>query len=131
VLASDKPAEYLAVIPTSDGIARRWMLFKFPVTEPSGEICVGGIASDSTERARAEELLEYQALHDALTDLPNRSLRQDRRAHAINTSPRDESPIALLLMDLDRFKEINDTFGHHCGDLLLQQLKPRIESALR
>src|SRR5262249_25604672 len=122
---------YVAVVPTPDGVERRWMVFKFPVPEKSGEICVGGVAIDITARAQAEQLLEHQALHDALTDLPNRSLLQDRLAHAIHSSARSGAPIALLLIDLDRFKEINDTFGHHCGDLLLQQLKPRLEGVLR
>lgn len=131
VLESGQPAEFVAVIPTADGISRRWMVFKFPVPDPSGQTHLGGVAIDITARAQAEQLLEFQALHDALTGLPNRSLLQDRLAHAINACSRSGGSIALLLMDLDRFKEINDTFGHHCGDLLLQQLKPRMEGALR
>ncbi len=72
-----------------------------------------------------------QALHDALTDLPNRTLLRDRLEQAISSAQSTGNSVALLLMDMDRFKEINDTFGHHYGDLLLQQFGPRLRSALR
>jgi diguanylate cyclase (GGDEF)-like protein len=74
---------------------------------------------------------EHQALHDALTDLPNRALFHDRAATAIAAARRDGSTVAVLLMDLDRFKEINDTLGHHHGDLLLREIGPRLHEALR
>ena len=69
--------------------------------------------------------LAYQALHDPLTDLPNRTLLLDRVQHALHIAQRDQKSAALLLMDLDRFKEINDTFGHHHGDQLLLQVGQR------
>jgi diguanylate cyclase len=75
--------------------------------------------------------LEYQALHDTLTGLPNRMLLQDRLEHAIARSLREQSSMAFLLMDLDRFKEINDTLGHHIGDRLLQETARRIGEVLR
>jgi diguanylate cyclase (GGDEF)-like protein len=75
--------------------------------------------------------LEYQALHDTLTGLPNRMLLQDRLEHAIAQSLRDQHSMAFLLMDLDRFKEINDTLGHHIGDRLLQETAKRIGELLR
>jgi diguanylate cyclase (GGDEF)-like protein/PAS domain S-box-containing protein len=97
-----------------------------------GEIVgVIGVITDITERKRAEEALEHQALHDTLTELPNRTLLHDRLQHAVLAAQRHSDPLALLLMDLDRFKEVNDTFGHHYGDLLLRQLGPRLQSALR
>ena len=74
---------------------------------------------------------EYQALHDHLTGLPNRLLMSDRVSQAILASGRDRSLVAVMLMDLDRFKEVNDTLGHHSGDLLLQQIGPRLRSVLR
>ncbi len=86
---------------------------------------------DITERKQWEEALQHQALHDSLTDFPNRTLLLDRLQQAIVTGRRDDKPAALLIMDLDRFKEINDTFGHHCGDLLLKEIGPRIRSVLR
>ncbi len=80
------------------------------------------------ERQRA---LEFQALHDQLTGLPNRTLLSDRMQQAIFQSHRDESPLALLVLDLDRFKEINDTLGHALGDKLLMELGRRILDLLR
>jgi diguanylate cyclase (GGDEF)-like protein len=81
------------------------------------------------ERQAAEN--EYQALHDALTGLPNRTLLQDRIGQAIRQAERDLVPAALLLLDLDRFKEINDTLGHRCGDALLVQVGERVRTLLR
>ena len=74
---------------------------------------------------------EHQALHDALTGLPNRALLADRFEQALRSEPRAGSPIGLLLIDLDRFKEINDTLGHHFGDQLLIQIGPRLTGVLR
>lgn len=80
---------------------------------------------------RQGELLEYQASHDALTGLPNRSLVSDRIQQALAIGLRNHTSIALCIMDLDRFKEVNDTLGHHIGDLVLQRLALRMREALR
>jgi len=90
-----------------------------------------GVATDITERARAERALRHQALHDALTGLPNRLLLHDRLAQALRAARRAERPLALLLLDLDRFKDVNDTFGHDVGDGLLRQVWPRLQRLLR
>jgi diguanylate cyclase (GGDEF)-like protein len=66
------------------------------------------------------------ALHDQLTSLPNRTLFRDRVEQALRANDRDGGMVALLLMDLDRFKEVNDTLGHHCGDLMLKELAARL-----
>jgi diguanylate cyclase (GGDEF)-like protein/PAS domain S-box-containing protein len=86
---------------------------------------------DVTERKQAEEALAHQALHDSLTGLPNRNLLHDRLDQAILSARREGKPLAVLLIDLDRFKEVNDTFGHHYGDLLLKQVGTRLRSSLR
>ena len=86
------------------------------------------LAHDVTARKRAERQLEHQATHDALTGLPNRARFQEQIARCIDAG---EEAFALLLIDLDRFKEINDTFGHHYGDLVLRHLNPRLREAVR
>jgi diguanylate cyclase len=82
-----------------------------------------------TERQAAEN--QHQALHDGLTGLPNRTLLRDRTGQAIRQADRELVPVALLLIDLDRFKEINDTLGHHYGDQLLIQVGERLQAVLR
>ena len=94
-------------------------------------VLVYAIVHDITEGKQAEEALRHQALHDDLTGLPNRSFLQDRLAGAVRNARRGQTPLTLLLVDLDRFKEINDTFGHHFGDLLLQQVAARARDILR
>jgi diguanylate cyclase (GGDEF)-like protein len=74
---------------------------------------------------------QHQALHDGLTGLPNRTLLRDRFGQAIRAADRELVPAALLLLDLDRFKEVNDTLGHHHGDQLLVQVGQRLQAALR
>lgn len=90
-----------------------------------------GSHTDITERKRSEQLLEHQATHDELTGLPNRTLLRERLAAAIAEAQESGGQCALLLMDLDRFKEINDTFGHPCGDTILKILKRRLEYLVR
>ena len=90
-----------------------------------------GIARDITERKEQMAAIEYQALHDALTDLPNRTLLSDRLHQAILSAIRGDQPLAFIIMDLDHFKEINDTLGHHNGDLILQQVANRVRGVLR
>jgi diguanylate cyclase (GGDEF)-like protein len=83
------------------------------------------------ELAMRQRENEYQALHDALTDLPNRVMFQQKLRETIAGQAETSSIVAVMLIDLDHFKEINDTLGHHVGDLVLQQIGPRLASALR
>jgi diguanylate cyclase (GGDEF)-like protein/PAS domain S-box-containing protein len=99
--------------------------------EAGAPLYTTAIVEDITKRKRMEADLRHQALHDPLTGLPNRTLLQDRLAQAIRSAHRDPTPLALLLLDLDHFKEINDTFGHHVGDVLLQELGPRLQDLVR
>jgi diguanylate cyclase (GGDEF)-like protein len=89
------------------------------------------VASASTQLRRQAATNEHQALHDALTGLPNRALLRDRIEQAIRLADRELTPAALLLLDLDRFKEVNDTLDHHHGDLLLVQVGERLRAVLR
>ncbi len=86
---------------------------------------------DISERKRAEGLLERQALHDALTGLPNRVLLRNRLEHALQSATRRSRPLALLFIDLDGFKTVNDTAGHDAGDQVLITVADRLKQCLR
>lgn len=90
-----------------------------------------GIARDITDRKHAESLMRFQAYHDLLTGLPNRSLFRDRLSLAISHGKRSGSKVAVMFVDLDRFKLINDSLGHTIGDQLIQAVARRISETLR
>jgi diguanylate cyclase (GGDEF)-like protein/PAS domain S-box-containing protein len=92
---------------------------------------VSTIARDISERKRFEEQLVHQATHDALSGLPNRLLFYDRLGQALAQAGRAEGVIAVMLLDLNRFKTINDTLGHDTGDLLLKEVAHRLAGCLR
>ncbi len=89
------------------------------------------ILRDVSERRQHLAALEHQALHDALTGLPNRLLLDDRLDQSIRAAEREGASFAVLLIDLDRFKDVNDTYGHAAGDALLAQVGPRLRGVLR
>jgi diguanylate cyclase (GGDEF)-like protein/PAS domain S-box-containing protein len=89
------------------------------------------VMRDTTERKTLEERLRYRALHDELTELPNRTLLKEHLDRLLALQHRRKETLTLLLIDLDRFKEINDTFGHEAGDTLLRVIAERLQLALR
>jgi diguanylate cyclase (GGDEF)-like protein/PAS domain S-box-containing protein len=109
----------------------------FPMEFGASEMLLGGerrfvgILHDISAQRAQKEALEYQSLHDPLTGLPNRMLFNDRLRQAIVVGHREREPLVLLIMDMDRFKEVNDTLGHQVGDLLLQQVALRLAATLR
>ena len=90
-----------------------------------------GVGRNITERKEAEEKIERLAFYDVLTDLPNRRLLMDHLQHAVAACARNQSHGALLFIDLDNFKDLNDTRGHDVGDLLLQQVAQRLKASVR
>lgn len=104
-----------------------------PVRDESGSITTHfvSILNDVTDRMQYEQQLEYQATHDVLTGLANRSLLSDRVAQAIALARRNETLVAVMLLDLDRFKLINDGFGHTLADDVLRQVSTRLVASVR
>ncbi|HKR66516.1 MAG TPA: EAL domain-containing protein [Thermoanaerobaculia bacterium] len=100
-----------------------------PITGELTEIVA--VSRDISERRRAEEQIEYQAYHDALTGLPNRLLFRDRLTIALAHAKRQQTPVAVMFLDLDRFKFVNDTLGHSLGDELLRIVGVRLRTVLR
>jgi diguanylate cyclase (GGDEF)-like protein/PAS domain S-box-containing protein len=96
--------------------------------EGGGMVCV---VRDITERTYAEEQIKHLAYHDALTGLPNRLLFKDRLTVALSHAQREQTRLAVLFLDLDRFKVINDSLGHNIGDQLLQAVAARVQSCVR
>ncbi|MEY2400568.1 MAG: hypothetical protein QOJ08_679 [Ilumatobacteraceae bacterium] len=121
----------LARLQRLEALARRLT----PLVFFAGLLLAGTLASITRGHRRILDVERGQAvhdsLHDALTGLPNRTLLADRFGQALRADARNGTSTGLLLIDLDRFKEINDTFGHHYGDELLTQVGPRLTGAVR
>lgn len=103
------------------------------VTERTAELAAANrlLHAEIREREAVEEKIRHLAHHDALTGLPNRRLLEDRIEQALAMAKRSQNQLAILFIDLDRFKLVNDTLGHHVGDLLLQSVAERICGLLR
>ncbi len=103
-----------------------------PISDDDGRVkAVVQVCFDLTQHKQAEETIRRLAYHDPLTQLPNRALLVERMARTIGSEPQGAQPVALLILDLDQFKDINNTLGHHHGDVLLQQLAARLVGLVR
>jgi diguanylate cyclase (GGDEF)-like protein/PAS domain S-box-containing protein len=112
----------------------QWRTINVVITNLFDEPDVGAIvlnSRDVTDRHTLEKELNHQAFHDTLTGLANRALFFDRLSHAMDKGDRGENPVAVLFLDLDDFKAVNDSFGHPAGDDLLVEVAKRIRSATR
>ncbi len=115
-----------------DGRRRSIDISVSPIRDASGRTRgFRGIFRDMTERKKVEETIRHLAYHDALTGLPNRLLFHDRLLVAFANAKRSGRQLALLMLDLDEFKEVNDTLGHYTGDRLLQEVSKRLTDLLR
>ena len=111
-----------------------WRMFEIVFTNLLTEPGIEGIVltcRDISERKAFEEHLAYQAFHDSLTCLPNRALFIERLVHALARSVRQETTVAVLFLDMDNFKVVNDSLGHEAGDLLLVSVANRLSACVR
>ncbi len=120
------------VITCKDGSSRNWHITAAPVGKLSdGRRYVISTAQDITERKAAQEQVEFLAYHDFLTGLPNRLLAKDHYGLAVSFADREDTKVALVFLDLDNFKIINDSLGHMVGDALLKVVATRLKECLR
>lgn len=111
--------------------ATRWFEISGTPIELDGQPAVLTTAYDITKRRQAEERTRHVAFHDALTDLPNRALFADRAEKALALARRESDTVGMILLDLDRFKNVNDSLGHDAGDELIRRSAERLSDALR
>jgi diguanylate cyclase (GGDEF)-like protein/PAS domain S-box-containing protein len=117
---------------TKDGRTIMCEWYNTPLLDQHGKVIgVASLVDDITARKMSEDMIWKQANYDMLTGLPNRNMFHDRLAQEMRKADRDKRPLALLLIDLDQFKEVNDTLGHDTGDLLLQEAGRRITDCVR
>lgn len=117
---------------TGDGSIRWYSASGIPIFDGQGQFNgYRGVGRDITDKKRYQEELERQANHDALTGLANRLLLNDRLEHAIALAERHDKTVAVIFVDLDHFKDINDSLGHAIGDQLLQAVAKKISACVR
>ncbi|MDP2827895.1 MAG: PAS domain S-box protein [Sulfuricellaceae bacterium] len=121
-----------AVERNKDGSLYTVMQTITPLTDAAGKIThFIAIHEDISDQKRTQERISHMAQYDELTDLPNRALFYDRLHQAFSLAKRSKVGLALMFLDLDRFKQVNDTLGHHIGDLLLKNVAQRLRQCVR
>ena len=121
-----------AVLDRASGQTRFYATSKVPYRDQAGNIIgIVGVGHDITDRKLADERIRHLASHDCLTDLPNRSSFSEALHEAIAAARATNSRFAILFVDLDHFKLINDSFGHEAGDTLLKEIAARLRTAVR
>jgi diguanylate cyclase (GGDEF)-like protein len=129
LLVVKKPFEPIEVLQCANALTRKWQ--NEWVVRRQVEM-LERVVTDRTEGLEAANAqLRYLATHDALTGLPNRALLEDRISQAITLANRSDQPFAVMVVDLDRFKSINDSMGHRAGDELLKEVAQRLRSVVR
>lgn len=135
VLESGNPVEAIEMTGDAqrrEGSGRYWLASHYPVKDTEGRVFgVNTVMQDITERKRMEEEIRYQAHHDYLTDLPNRKFFIEILGLEVAEARRHGKRLAIIFLDLDRFKEINDTLGHAIGDQLLVEVAGRLKNSIR
>ncbi len=124
------PSRYEVKIITKLG-EEKWVDLSSSTIELNGQLAGMGTAHDITDRKQAEEIISKLAYYDPLTGLPNRLLFNDRLSMAISRAERFQDKIAVFMLDLDKFKDVNDTLGHTVGDHLLKAVADRLSVSLR
>jgi len=132
MLAAGTPDSEESEVTTVAGETRTYLTTRAPLTDGAGRVVgVIGVSRDVTERRALEAKLAHQAFHDSLTGLANRTLFRERVAHALAHVERGSGAVAVLFVDLDDFKTVNDSLGHAEGDRLLQVVAARLLRATR
>jgi GGDEF domain-containing protein len=108
-----------------------WRASRVVINRATGATRLVGMFRDITARKRAELATEHRAMHDPLTDLPNRITFEEQLKRARAEAEEQERKIAVMFLDLDRFKAVNDTYGHDCGDRLLVEVGRRLQGCVR
>lgn len=130
ILLSGQPVRFECFIQPADAVARWIEISINKVNLDAGDMFIG-VARDITEKKSSETLIWQQANFDTLTGLANRHMLQDRMKQEIKKAHRANLPLALMVLDLDRFKEVNDTLGHDAGDFLLKEATQRLSVCVR
>lgn len=126
-----KPSQCKCRIISSDGRIKWIESYGNPISSDAGEtVKITGVAYDITERIEAERMIKHMAYHDQLTGLPNRYMVQDNLENFLSFCNRNNTELAVMFLDLDGFKDINDQMGHEIGDVLLKQVAMRLTQCL-